>query len=765
MVMMNSGSALRKQVFPIDFETEMSQLLVDAAHHGDTDTAMECVANSSVDVNFIGTVMLKSKTTEISLHDESPHRVNSVYQEFKTEVTPLFLAAHSGNLTLLRKLMNVGANVNVRLFRGYATTAAVREGHLNVLEVLINGGASQLACEEALLESSYVGRARFAELLMQSNMIRPRVAVHALVSACCRGFIEVVDVLIKQGVDINAIDRILLQSSKPFLHTNVDCNALFAAVVSRQINVVKLLLQVGVRLDIKVKLGAWSWETDTGEELRVGVGLAEPYPITWCAVEYFESTGTILNMLLHYLSPNSFHIGRTLLHHTIICNNERALNILLNNGVDTELALQTTEETNLHPIHMAARLGLCNILQCLINGNCNLDSQTKFGDTALMICTRYKHEKCLRVLVSSGADLGIVNSFGHCATSTAISIHWTKDYHRAVLDIIRAGKVVKSSNASRFSALLFATRANDIEALKKLIENRNINLDEQNEDGFSAVMISASEGSVEAFKLLLHAGADVTNLKNKHGLTALDIIDLKQNGENVHKVMFEYALKKGCLNISTLAEANPLHRAACYGDINNVEKLLKEGNYDVNSFDENGYTPLMLAARESNGEMCGLLISHGAKCDIKNERHETALLLARENNGKGNAAENVIMDELATRVVLCGARVKKHTKCGKGLPHRKQLVMVGAAGILRWGKSNKRNVVCKEAEVGPSEKFRWNRRKKFDVDEVGMFHVVTTKNKEVHFVCEGGVEMAELWVRGIRLVTREAIFGSRANTS
>ncbi|MCI18455.1 ankyrin repeat protein, partial [Trifolium medium] len=47
------------------------------------------------------------------------------------------------------------------------------------------------------------------------------------------------------GVDVNAMDRILLQSSKPFLHANVDCNALFAAVVSRQINVVRLLLQVG----------------------------------------------------------------------------------------------------------------------------------------------------------------------------------------------------------------------------------------------------------------------------------------------------------------------------------------------------------------------------------------------------------------------------------------------------------------------------------------------------------------------------------------
>lgn len=46
------------------------------------------------------------------------------------------------------------------------------------------------------------------------------------------------------GVDANSTDRVLLQSSKPSLHTNVDCNALVAAVVSRQISVVRLLLEV-----------------------------------------------------------------------------------------------------------------------------------------------------------------------------------------------------------------------------------------------------------------------------------------------------------------------------------------------------------------------------------------------------------------------------------------------------------------------------------------------------------------------------------------
>lgn len=172
----------------------------------------------------------------------------------------------------------------------------------------------------------------------------------------------------------------------------------------------------------------------------------------------------------------------------------------------------------------------------------------------------------------------------------------------------------------------------------------------------------------------------------------------------------------------------------------------------------------MLAARRCHGEMCKLLIQHGAKCDIQNERNETPLSLARKEGIIENDAERVILDELARKLVLFGAYLKKHTKCGKGSLHRKLLVMDGERGILKWGRSNKRNVICKDAKVGGSTRFRRNRRDMFDVDvdnEEGLFYVVTTRNKEVHFVCEeGGVEMAEMWVRGIRLVTREAIFGN-----
>ncbi|KAI4336602.1 hypothetical protein L6164_015110 [Bauhinia variegata] len=404
---------------------------------------------------------------------------------------------------------------------------------------------------------------------------------------------------------------------------------------------------------------------------------------------------------------------------------------------------------------MAARLSSCNILRCLINAGCNLDSQTKSGDTALMICARYRHDKCLKMLASAGADLGLVNSSGHSATSMADSVQWSNGLQKAIVDVIRDGKVIRSSNASIFSVLLFVTRANDVEALKKLLQHPNLDLDEQDDNGFSAAMLAAAGGYSEAFKSLLYAGADMLKLRNRYGQTAINLVEMNQNWEAFKKVILDYAIEKR--RSGSIEVKNHLHRAAHDGEISNVDQLIERG-YDVNALDDNGCTPLMLAARGCHGEICELLISRGAKCDIQNERQETALLLSREN-GTGNDAERVILDELARRLVLAGARVKKHTKCGKGSPHKKTLKMVGAAGILRWGNSNKRNVVCKDAEVGPTAKFRWNRRKKFDADEPGIFHVLTTKNKVLHFVCEGGVEMAELWVRGISLVTREAIFG------
>ncbi|XP_068646230.1 uncharacterized protein [Aristolochia californica] len=746
-----AGFLTGKQVFPVDCESEVSQRLVEATHAGDLKSALECIADPFIDVNFVGAVCLKTRTTEIVLHDESANKVRIDYEEFKADVSPLFLAVHAGNLTLVRKLLSVGANVNQKLFRGFATTAAVREGHVEMLEILLKAGASQPACEEALMEASWHGRARLAELLMGSDLIRPHVAVHALVAASCRGFVDVVDTLMKCGVNANAVDRVLLRSAKPVLHTNVDCPALVGAIISRQVAVVRHLLQVGARTDIQVSLGAWSWDPASSEEFRVGAGLAEPYDVTWCAVEYFESTGSILRLLLRYHSPNHPHFGRTLIHHAILCANAGALNVLLGEGADFEFPVKTSRGTEFRPIHMAARLDQPGILQSLVNAGCDLNSRTDSGDTAVMICAKYRREECLRVLAYAGADFGLLNMAGNSAASIASSGGWGLGFQRTVLDVIGAGKNVRTSNLRVFSPVFFVTKSGDIKSLKTLIEQPSINLDEQDEIGFSPLMIAAMEGHFEAFRLLVFAGADV-KLSNKSGDTAIGFAGSSKNKDLFEKIMLEFEIEKG---IRGPGGFYALHCAARRGDLQ-ASKLLTGRGYDVNVRDSEGYTPLMLAAREGHGQLCSFLISCGARCDLSTQRGETALSLAKKNREPGNESERVILDELARTLVLGGASVQKHTKGGRGKPHGKVMKMAGPAGVLLWGKSKKRNVVCREAEIGPSAAFQRNRRRKGDANEPGIFRVITTKNKEVHFLCEGGLQDAELWVRGIKLVTKEA---------
>ncbi|XP_065876953.1 uncharacterized protein [Euphorbia lathyris] len=742
-----------KQVVPLDYEAEVSQRLLEASLASDLRSALECIADKYVDVNFLGAISLKCRKSELVLLDESPCEVRVYYEEFKTDVTALFLAVHAGNVALVKKLLSIGADVNQKLFRGFATTAAVREGRLEILDILLKAGASQLACEEALLEASCHGQAKLVALLMSSDLIRPHVAIHALVSACCRGFADVVDTLVKCGVDVGRSDRMLLLSSKPSLHTNVDCTPLVAAVISRQVAVVRMLLKDGARTDVEVRLGAWSWDVNTGEEFRVGAGLAEPYDITWCAVEYFEITGSILRMLLQHSSPNTPHHGRTLLHHAILCGNAGAVNVLLSCGANVESPVITVK-TEFRPIHMAARLGLSAILQCLIDSGCDINSRTDSGDTALMISAKYKHEECVRVLVRAGADFGLVNIVNKSASSIARTNKWSLGFQQAVLDVVKTGKVLTSSNFSVFSPLLFTAEAGDIEALKVIVSLAGMDLDYQDDNGFSAVMFTAAKGHVEAFRLLVYAGADV-KLLNKAGETAITLSELNQNHDLFEKVMLEFSLERGNHNAGGFYA---LHCAARRGDTDAVKLLTRKG-YDVNLLDGDGYTALMLAAREGHGSMCELLISCGGKCEFKNNRGETALLLARKYGKKKNDAEEVILDELARKLVLGGSDVQKYTKRGKGAAHGKKIVMVKETGVFRWGKSSRRNVICKEAEVGGSPGFRRNRGKKGDADAPGIFRVLTSKNKEFHFACNGGFEMAELWVRGIKLLTRSPICG------
>ncbi|OWM85160.1 hypothetical protein CDL15_Pgr027947 [Punica granatum] len=731
---------------------ELSQRLIEAALGGDVELVSECLGLEAVDVNNIGTVSLRVKCIESVQREEEADELEIVYRDFVTDVTPLFGAAHTGRIAIVRKLLSAGADVNQELFRGFATTAAAREGHCALLDMLLKAGASRPACEDALLEAALYGQARAAGLLIRSEMVGHDVAQRALISACCRGFVDVVSALVENGVDKNCVDRVLLRSVKPALHANVDCTPLVAAIVSRQVPVVKYLLEVGARTGHNFRLGAWSWDIYSGEELRVGACLGEPYNEAWCAVEYYEVSGQILRLLLdHKSSFLSTHLqGRTLLCHAILCQNCDAVRVLMEAGVDVEFPIKTKKGHESRPIHLAAQVGCLDVLKQLILHGCDVNSRMESGETALMVATKFDQPECFLQLVVSGADLGLVNNNGDSAVQLAKRSCFSSSLPKLISTAILSGENVFSSRLEVFSSLHFAAAVGDIEILQKLVQNSLEGINKQDGSGLTPILISAKAGQTEAFRFLIKYGADIS-IKSRDGHNVMSLI--KDHACASVKNRFEEILLESVLSqtLNGHMEFQALHFAARAGNLNAILQLLKLG-YGINSLDENGSSPLMIAAREGNADACRLLLQNGA------ESVETALSVAKKIS-KSKAAEDVIFDHMARAHVLLGEELCKHTREGRGKPHLKAVRML-KSGLLSWGKSSRRNVICKESVAGTSTNFSKNRRNKnvLDTNKGTLFRVVTETGREVHFEAASRGNTA-LWVRGINLVSKEAKLG------
>ena len=121
---------------------------------------------------------------------------------------------------------------------------------------------------------------------------------------------------------------------------------------------------------------------------------------------------------------------------------------------------------------------------------------------------------------------------------------------------------------------------------------------------------------------LLHdVGIDI-NIKNREGFTPL-ILAAKKNTEATCKVLLEYGAD---VNAHNNLDDTALTWAATHKS--NIYTLLIDRGANVNARNSEGYTPLILAAKQNNYDMCKDLLSYGADVNAKNNLHDTALTWA-----------------------------------------------------------------------------------------------------------------------------------------
>ncbi|MEM9929473.1 MAG: ankyrin repeat domain-containing protein, partial [Bacteroidota bacterium] len=227
-------------------------------------------------------------------------------------------------------------------------------------------------------------------------------------------------------------------------------------------------------------------------------------------------------------------------------------------------------------------------------------------------------------------------------------------------------------------------------ALVKYFLSRKINVNQEDENGWTPLMVAAGENHPRIVQLLLESGANV-NYVNNFGWTAL--MEAADEGayavteallaagadpeltrtsytptdiaaEEGHTNILELLVSKGAKLKNTSRGRSPLHLAAEEGQLSVVKSLIKTG-VAIDAKDENGRTPLSYAAEEGKGDVIAYLLEQGAEVAMKDDRGREALSYAAEE-GKATAIRILKANGASLKAIDRDGRTALHYAAEEG---------------------------------------------------------------------------------------------------
>ncbi|MEM7572893.1 MAG: ankyrin repeat domain-containing protein [Bacteroidota bacterium] len=193
---------------------------------------------------------------------------------------------------------------------------------------------------------------------------------------------------------------------------------------------------------------------------------------------------------------------------------------------------------------------------------------------------------------------------------------------------IERGVDLNQENQSGWTPLMVAASENELEITQMLVDG-GAEIDHINRNGMTALIEAADEGSYSVAKYLINQGADL-NLGIRYGRNA--VVMAASEG---HPEILELLLDAGA-KLETSGEAYPvLHAAAEEGQYPIIILLLERG-ININAIDSEGRTALSYAAEENKNRIIRLLLDRGADPSIvDNQGISPRVYAAEENNLRG----------------------------------------------------------------------------------------------------------------------------------
>ena len=160
--------------------------------------------------------------------------------------------------------------------------------------------------------------------------------------------------------------------------------------------------------------------------------------------------------------------------------------------------------------------------------------------------------------------------------------------------------------------LLEACKHGYADRVAVLLKSPNVEVNLQNNDGCTALMITSFEGHIEVVRLLLENGAHI-DLQDIKGRSALQHASSKG-----HLHVIQILLENGAqVDLQDENGWSALMHASSKGYVLVVEMLLENGA-KIDLQDNGGWTPLMIAYQNGHEDVIASLLSKDADVDLEN---------------------------------------------------------------------------------------------------------------------------------------------------
>ena len=583
--------------------------------------------------------------------------------------TPLHLAAHCGELSVARVLVDHKADVDSQDNEGMTPLYLLLgdTGHHDNNSILDLAQSLLERCADTnirttdgwtlLHAAAYFGRLEIAQLLLVqgADMNAENKLGDTALHLVSRGKYDseghgvgMARLLLERGVDVNARRK------------KDGCTSLHLAAYNGMVQVAQVLLDHGADAKLEAERGGTalhlvsqgqynSQEQGVGIArllLERGVDVNERQKNLYTPLHsaaFYGRLEIVQLLLVQGSDTNTENVwGETALHLVSrgkYDSQEQGVGIarlLLERGVD----VNSQRKDGKTSLHWAAYTGRIEVARVLLDHGAYTNLETKDGETALNLVSNGIYESeghgvgIARLLLERGVDVNART--GVCCQET--SLHWAALNGRVELAQVLldhgANAVLETKwgdtalhNVSRGE---FDSEEHGVGMARLLLEH-GVDVNARNKNGWTSLHDAAFTGRVELARVLLDHGANA-KLENKWGETVLHVVsrgkfDPQEQGVDVARLFLELGVD---VHAQTFFFATALHLAAFRGKFE-IAQLLLDYGANPNAENEQGMTPLHQVTRgkykpqEHGVAIARMLLERAVDVDAQGKDKTTSL--------------------------------------------------------------------------------------------------------------------------------------------